>query len=1201
MRYLFLLSLVCATHCLGASSAQQDDPASSNRRRITTRSEYSKEARQARDLASQALEGRQVVVRLYKDWKKDPRAYEVISVPVDDLEVRFDSVRLVFVRGIAPPQAAREALAQAVESARGARFALDKLTESTETTRTVIEQTLDSAGAADLALSRVPRAPRVNAGSIVDSIEPAPVLRVPDVNAPVVREVRDSIPDLRTLVSRVRESASRVKRRFETGLQFTHTTELALAEILKLKPEDQMGMALPKLDEAAGALRMACRQSRAFALLTKSQETIEAARKVAPALKELSELLDRAMSAPDQPPQSEDVESWLSNVRGAVQQTDIALLQTIESARTLAPLVEQAVQSVEVAVSALESARARAQDVARVFDKMLPRAVLVVMAEDQKDSAVATVVSEYVFAEPYEPSKGRFSIWPKLDPSYRHRSHVFTDLRRNPIPNATVEIMIGRSPRPSDGSPRVSIGKAKLDEYGRPRPLKSTSTYCGFSFLLSHTDYGADSVEAQWQPFGGSPVITRWVSVLPKGQWCVFKDAVGNPIPGARVEILHGAWDLQHQKPNSRESVELDEKGRLKPPKADPRLLSCSFILSHPDYGIALLEPNWKGDIFGEPLSGCTVPLVPADTKADERSIWGFVVDANDKPVAGATLECGSIATPGGGRISRHHRYSGHVDTVKVLTDDRGEFAMYLPIESDNNEPPKLLPASAVYAVSIKPPENLGLAPYHGQIPAGQETTITLEPAKPETYFPTFVFEDEFGPVTDPNMLKRVKLTIRWGTGHGRQGSDGFYDRWLARKKFVPGTYSARADWNGKHYVFEPAELTPESPQVIVFKPKEIRPASFVYRGQVVHGITGRPMQGVIVLMGGFPMVGEDGSVITQKEWDLLRSYAADATAYEEPMKKPLDKWALSYSSDPNRYADAETPAELMVKYNFESVALTNEDGWYHLVYDRENDPHFEMFVAIAPDWLGARQRRRYYPPRKPGNSRPIFGREFEQDEEGYVDLPIMRLFPAGTILVEPNVPDEEEYQKILLRWSIDPNENPPWVREFLSHFKGTNVVYHERLRPPNRMHSVHLPAGARLNLRMFNVGQHELCPVVIRDVKVEQGQVLDLGRRDFKLPFKVKVKVVDSAGNPVEGVAVVNLEKGLYGGYERPITDEDGIALVNVVDRSAGEFVVVHPLDNVGRELLREGVPYEIVGEEDAGRQFVLQLSDEMLLRLFK
>jgi hypothetical protein len=138
------------------------------------------------------------------------------------------------------------------------------------------------------------------------------------------------------------------------------------------------------------------------------------------------------------------------------------------------------------------------------------------------------------------------------------------------------------------------------------------------------------------------------------------------------------------------------------------------------------------------------------------------------------------------------------------------------------------------------------------------------------------------------------------------------------------------------------------------------------------------------------------------------------------------------------------------------------------------------------------------------------------------------------------------------------------------------------------------------MTARILYSRNSQWCPIIIEDIQSKQGQVLDLGRRDFQPALKVTLKVVDSKGEPVEGVGVSCLdEAGLFWG-QNVITDEDGVAIANVPPRSKGEFIISY-YDSVTKTDLREGVTYEVAGEEDTGKRFTLQITDEMLYQLFK
>jgi hypothetical protein len=229
---------------------------------------------------------------------------------------------------------------------------------------------------------------------------------------------------------------------------------------------------------------------------------------------------------------------------------------------------------------------------------------------------------------------------------------------------------------------------------------------------------------------------------------------------------------------------------------------------------------------------------------------------------------------------------------------------------------------------------------------------------------------------------------------------------------------------------------------------------------------------------------------------------------------------------------------------------------------------------------------------------------EFEPDEDGYVKLPAMKLFPAGTIIVEPNIPGYNPMEKyeIIFHWNISPDDKTPWLKEFRTtpdKSRGRSIFYKDMLRP-NHIQSVYIAAGVEQTIKIFRRRETQWAPVVIPGVKLRQGEILDLGRLDFKPNFKVAVKVIDSSGKPVEGVAVSGLdENGLFMG-QKPITNENGIVMLYVPPHSKGRFTVSY-FDESTRKNIQEGISYETAGQEDAGKQFTLQISDEMLYQFFK
>ncbi len=803
------------------------------------------------------------------------------------------------------------------------------------------------------------------------------------------------------------------------------------------------------------------------------------------------------------------------------------------------------------------------------FGEMSESTIIVVTAEDQKDEAVAVVLGDFIYAELYKKGKS-FSIWPEHIGEIADKWHVFKDALGNPIPHATVEIMIGEHAAFWNERPRVSIGKVKLDKKGQLKTPKSTSTLHQFCFMLFHPDYCSAPVHTRPHIRGDNGVWANYVPVLLPEKWCVFKDALGEPIPEATVEIFEGS-NWEKRKPDSIGKSKLDEKGRLRPPESNSRLQFCSFIVSHPDYGTALVESRWYISTDGPP-SSYTVPLVRIGTKPDERSIWGTVVDPNGKPVRGALIHCYGLGTLGGGHISVLSKPP--YQPLRTITDEQGHFALYLPIEKDSDKHGSLVPLASKYYVRIEAPKALGLEPYSGKINSGEETTTTMVPVGHGEYFHTFVFEDANGAIADPNRLRKIEITITYDKGQRRFR----YDAWIDGGKFPLGTYQALIPGT-KPLKFEPIEVTEDSPELLVFK---VRPGT-IYSGQVVHGITGEPMPDAIVMSirDGFY---NDVSLLEPNQWDAICSVGPELDP-QEPALAPLKE-----------------------AFKFKKITQTDPKGSFDISF-RPGEIGVRL-VAVKKDYLGAAQKLSYFMPADEIKTKTSEFEAAEPDGDGCITLPEMKLFPAGTIVIEPNVPTEAEeagHDEVRLHWFTDPDDNTFWLSDLWAtpkNNKGGYLFYKYDLLS-NEIETAYIPAGLELTMRVYILGESRWGPIIIPGIKLDQGQVLDLGRQDFQPALKVLVKVIDSASEPVEGVAVRisnNISPWLIF-MQGPITNEKGVVLINVPQYSKGEFVIEYYEDKKDPKSihLRESTAYEVGGEEDAGREFTMTISDEMLYQLFK
>lgn len=663
-------------------------------------------------------------------------------------------------------------------------------------------------------------------------------------------------------------------------------------------------------------------------------------------------------------------------------------------------------------------------------------------------------------------------------------------------------------------------------------------------------------------------------ATVSKDNWCVFKDALRNPIPQAEVAIFGGVSWSRYQS-SVLEVSKLDEKGRLKPPSQDPNLQSCCFVVSHPDYGIALAEPRWINNAEG-PLTECIVPLVRKDAEEHTRSIWGRVIDREGNFVPSAIISCRGLEAVGGGAI----RFSSFDwQTVRSITDQQGQFNLCIPVNVVDGQI-RLVPQGVKYYLGIEAPEELRLPNYYGTVPSGQESTIVMGPRLLEHR--EFIFGDEFGPISDPNMLQQVRYEF---FGEGSHRGRGLFSEWLQRAEFKQDTYYTTAIWNGKYYTFEPLKLTDESPEKVVFKPAKIEPADRIYRGQVIHGVTGQPIADAIV------MRQPDVTDVNISEHDVSEIEAIRQIGPEIELDDPIFE---------------------MLKEDFKSrmISITDSGGNFQLVVTKGGIRPMHHIIAIKKDFMGAKQQFSF-PSRGDANS-PIVQDWFVPDRNGYVTIPPLKLYPAGTIIIEPNLPIESRSRRIRLSWFNFPGYKPPWFEAmgdytYPSKNTGASLFYKKDLLL-NTEQKVYVAAELEMTLQIYVLdgpGRGELDPIVIPNIKLHQGEVLNLGRVEFGPALKVAVKVVDSSGRGVEGVIVRHKdETGLFGGREG-ITDADGIALLNIPRYSRGEFVVEKRFerspDGSWPEPLREGISYKIAGQEDADKVFTLQLSDQFLKILFE
>lgn len=807
-------------------------------------------------------------------------------------------------------------------------------------------------------------------------------------------------------------------------------------------------------------------------------------------------------------------------------------------------------------------------------------AVVVVAPDDQQDTLIADVMGGCLFGEPCR-TDGRITLWPGHIPPVQRSPCLFQDALRQPIANAEVEILLSDYPMEAAARYKLWIANAKLDENGRMKSLKASGSCLlgAFLFVVHHPDCGPAVATSYYSSSKPGEDHRLSINALPKDKWCVFVDALGKPMAGATVQVVpHQMWQQGQQ--GSWPAIVLDEAGRLRPGSTYSMFVPCCFLVHDPDYGIGIVEP-WNGARWRDEIpSRCVVPVVAAGTSADERSVWGAVVDVNDEPVPEAVIECREVRTAGGGSLPVWWPQPLLQNRVaKVLTDPQGRFAMHLPLADTDGKLGRPVPPGASYSVTIfdRSPA-WGFQQFDAYLAAGQEHKIVLQ-SKSQAFRGAIVFQDERGPVTDPEKLKQVTLSIRTPMADGRAREKGFAPGgWMETNELPLGIYRATAEWDGKIYEFEPIEVTAQSPETLVFTPRQITGASRPYYGRVVHGITGRPIAGALVMQR--PLPGVLGT--TEQEQELTAKFM---------------------SLGPEIAPDGEISA-LLESYPALGLTRTDASGRFETAMPTTPSAFpYRSLIAMQKDFLGAEQRLSF----------PLSGRdengqrrlwELEPDATGKVQVPDMRLFPAGCVIVEVNVPARDGRimgREVRFRYTTTAGDPTPWLKDLWATpvgNQGGTVFCRDRL-PTDESQIVYVPADVTLTLTFAVLsGDEQLSPIMIRNVRLRQGQVLDLGRMEFSTGIQIAVRVVDSKGKPVEGIAVKSHTE--ESGYGRPgaTTDGQGLARIAVPPHSRGRFYVER-FDKETMKMVREDVPYEIAGPEDAGREFVLPLSEGFLEQL--
>ncbi len=565
------------------------------------------------------------------------------------------------------------------------------------------------------------------------------------------------------------------------------------------------------------------------------------------------------------------------------------------------------------------------------------------------------------------------------------------------------------------------------------------------------------------------------------------------------------------------------------------------------------------------------------------------VDDSTDEPIRGAIIWGGRPSKDQESSVLTSERWQELLTMVAKEADDGSAELLYrasdrvAATEGDGTFEIPFLPGidPHIYGFTVAKPgyEQVGVSATSPSLYERYTCTIRLTPIGRSDYSPVFMFEDENGLPVDPSEFREAQLIF---TAVGDYASIAPLRPFLEKHRFKAGIYHVSALRDGKYYVYSPVDLTAARPETVVFVPAHVWQKQLVCRGQVIHGITGKPIPRAVVIH--CPMAPRyDTSSLQPSQWEAVERLGPNPDP-KNPAMGPV-------------FARYDPPRPIVT-----ACAITDEDGRYEIAVELSKPNPPDSLLAMARDFLDSWHTLTRLVP-APDESIRHRRESLVPDAEGITQLDPISLFPGGIAVLQPIAPSlgpAGADGTIEFRWIVCEEPRPSWVEQLWPPF-GTiaaTMTYRQRWLLPNLSQTIYVPAGLDLRLIVAPRSQDSHPPVDLGYFRVEQGQVIKLGRVEFPPGVEVRVCVVDEQGHPLGGITVFCFDEDEMMPQRKRPTDDAGMTTIHVAAHSRGLFLV-QAYDQQSRETLEESIPYEVGGEEDAGRQFTLTVSREMATAL--
>ena len=581
-----------------------------------------------------------------------------------------------------------------------------------------------------------------------------------------------------------------------------------------------------------------------------------------------------------------------------------------------------------------------------------------------------------------------------------------------------------------------------------------------------------------------------------------------------------------------------DEYGRIAVPQIEPGQLACHMQIQHSDYGLGRCEV-----LFWEPHHQLRLPFVPRNSELRHRALTGTIVDPDGNPVAGAVVTCDHVRTAGEGLIN------GAFPRGEVLTDEKGQFSLYLPNDNRDRSRGDIIPPNSRYHATITKPDDDSYFPVTGMF-------SNTEPVRIEIPKPTRLHRFRFEAAKE-NWLEQpehwMNLTVQ-RVDANRQ-SVRLDPRSLFRgRRVLEGTYIATFYNNGGAIRFEPLKINQDSPDDLIFR----LPKAITYYGRVVHGMTGAAVPNAIVI-GWNGTVRNNLALLSEDDWKLL-----DKT----PSNPPLDHPAIKLL---NKFYGIQGLVRADRDGRFEFVKQPDRDCYGLMAFDQNSVPFMVRIGSLKPD---ANQR---------------------------IDVLDFPLYPAAKVIVCPIFGGDR--LPILPCWLPTKDDQPDWFSQFQAIKPGLDRDFeYVHWLTINERQPIHVPAGLQMRMRFESPYNDEWSPALIdKPFRLEAGTVTDLGELHFAASLPVEVQVMNSAGQPIEGFAVRRKHDSDGAWCVAHNTDERGKAFFHVHPNSTGEFRVTD-LQGAKEITQAENLSAKFtISEKPPNRPFRITLTEEQIAVLKK